>query len=420
MVTITSDNKHIKRAFEDLIKTLEGAGSGFHSQLCIDASQEGIRLSTKEPMDRRKEIIRIPRGALMPGDQYDIALVGDNFEVRYPPNTTLKDHQRTIINQMFEIYNLTNKVKEHKQLCFLLSLQEYPSLYEKMAAGREKNKRYDAWYEGLQNGMETEDYNQMIIQTFVQTRPLGYSDPVRQDSVSTIMPVIDFLNHHWEGANFAVVHGARRGDLTINAHQPFDDNTECFAFYGVLDACDSLFRYNFVDELAPLVRSIKTTLDLPDGRKMLIGNKGNEQKRKIKLPPKLKDLSLYAPEISFANEEGKGEQDQDLVVPHLIIPGKDTKAPKALRRVLAYAVNHMHETVGKLRNINLKTWIEEAEHKIVEDNVKHYQELKAHTEELIKEKGTSFGLERIKTMAEVQLEHLDAYAQFAQDNKIQG
>jgi hypothetical protein len=419
MVSITSDSPHIERAFSKLIKTLEEAGSGFHSSLCVDASTKGICISTKEPMQTGREIIRIPRAALMPGDQYVVKLVGDNLVIDYFINTTLKDRQKAIIEQMFEIYNLTAKIPEHKKINFLISLKSYPELYEKLMAKRHYNPKYDKWFKGLQDGMDNAEYHKFLIDTFIQTRPLGYSDPIREDSMSTIMPVIDFLNHHWEGGHFNVGGGTRVGDLTINASQPFKNSTECFAFYGVLDAADALIRYNFVDESTHVVRSIELELEVPDGRKIMIGNKHHEPKGRFMLPEEISDLVSYAPSFSFAEDEGKGEAEQDLSASFLLLSTPASRAPLALRRTLTYAIRHMHTKFNKDIDFNIVDWVAEAENKIIEVNKKHYEDIRSCTRSLISEKGESENLARIKRLADIQLQRLEEYAEFAGSRKVE-
>jgi hypothetical protein len=410
MVSISSDNPSIERAFKDLLETLKEAGSGFHSNLCIEASSSNIRVSTKDPMQKGKEIIRIPRNALMPGDQYITSLQGDDLQIDFPINSTLHERQKTIIKQMFEIYNLTKKIPEHKELCFVLSLKDYPSLMKMFGENRAVNPKYDQWFEALQNdSMNKDQYARFLIDTFIQTRPLGYSDPVREDNMSTIMPIIDFMNHHWSGANFAVVNGVRRGDLAIATSQPFPGNTECYAFYGVLDACDSLVRYNFVDQGAPIVRSVKAELEVPDGRKVIIGNSSHEPAGVKKLPEALSDLIYYASHMCFEEEPDKAPEEQNFWAPFIIFPSKESGAPRAMQRILKYIIEHMYNSFDKKIDFNVKDWVLEAEAKLLQVNRDDYKNLSAHVDELVKEKGASASLERIKTLATRQLQQLDVY-----------
>ncbi len=409
MVTVTSDSPQIEKAFNNLLDTLRQAGSGFHSQLQISVVNKNITLSTKEAMSRGKEMIRIPRAALMPSDQYAIALVGDNFVVDYFLNTTVTQVQRTIIEQMFEIYNLTAKVAEHKDICFLYSLRDYPTLMEKFSKNRMTNPKYQEWYKGLQEGMDEVLFKQFLIDTFIQTRPLGYNDPIREDNVSTIMPIIDFLNHHWDGANFSVVSGVREGDLTIASSQPIEGNNECFAFYGVLDACDSLLRYNFVDESAPIIRSIKLELEVPDGRKILIDNKGHDPKIHEPLPAELSDLIYYTPQFKFTEDEGKQPEEQDMQLSFVIIPLKESMAPLGMRRVIKYTIEHMYSNFDQDITFDVQEWALAAEEKILNVNAEDYESLLKHVDELVEEKGASDSLLRMRILAKAQLKKIAAY-----------
>lgn len=401
MVAIVAENAEVEKEIQNLLDILVDAGSGFHSQLLIYEKGGGLSIKTTEPMEFGKEIIRLPRTVLMPGDQYSLDVKEGAFVVTYPDHSIATDLQRRVINKMYEIYNLTNKVDLHEKYSFLLSLKNSPDLLDKLAEGREfVIGAYKDWLSWIKAGMTDEQYRKILYETYVKTRPLGYSDPVRESSVSMIMPVLDFMNHHWEGGSFAVGQGVvRKGDLVMHTSQPFKDSTECYANYGILDAFDALVRYDFIDKAAPILRSVCVDLEGPAGDVIHIKNHlGFVYKKELK--ENVQDLRRYIPDISF--------KDDQTVVSHILLPADKSKF--ALVRVL----NIILETYNgrhakKMGEKEGKIWRKKAQEKIIEKNNAYYRELLGLIDALPKDHKDSFGVLRVRDMAYHQMEKLKAY-----------
>ena len=377
------------------------AGSGFHSNLLIHEEGGGLSIRTTEPMERGKEIIRLPRTVLMPGDQYSLEISGSDFVVDYPDGTIVTDVQRRVIDKMYEIYNLTNKVRLHEQYSFLFSLKDTPGLIDKLAEGREFIVGpYKEWVSWIKTGLNDVQRRKLICETYVKTRPLGYSDPVRESSVSMIMPILDFMNHHWEGGTFSVGQGGqRKGDLTMQTSQPFEDSTECYANYGVMDAFDTLIRYDFVDESAPVLRSVCVNIEGPAGDEIQIKNQmGFMYKKELKKD--MQDLRRHIPNITV--------EDNQVVVSHIFVPTDKSKFAlvRVLNLILATYNKHHSKTMSQE---DTKVWMVKAQEAILEKNRAYYKDLLGVIDTLPQDQKESFGVTRIRDLAKHQMEKIESY-----------
>ncbi len=401
MVTIVAGDSKIETEVQNLLDILTNAGAGFHSNLLIKEEGGGLSIHTKEPMDNGKEIIRLPRTVLMPGDQYNLDVSGNDFVITYSEDSIATDLQKRIIDKMYEIYNLTNKVKLHEEFSFLLSLKNSPALLDKLNEGRDfALGPYADWLKWVKAGMSEEQRRSVICGTYIKTRPLGYSDPVRESSVSMIMPVLDFMNHHWEGGTFSVNElGVRKGDLTMHSCQPFPDSKECYANYGVLDPFDSLLRYDFIDRFSPILRSVAVDLEGPAGDVIHVKNQMNFVYKKD-LQKELVDLRRYIPDIAV--------KDDQVTVSHLILPVDKSKFAlvRVLNQILT-AYNKHHSKV--MDEKEAKEWRRKAQEAVVEKNRTYYEELLVVTNDLTKDKKDSFGVLRVRELAEHQLNALRSY-----------
>ncbi len=399
MAIVESDNPEIKKELLALEKLIEQGGGGIHSKVIICDQGGGLSIKTAEPMDRGKEIIRLSRDTLLPADQYNVLVKRDEFHLEFPKNSSLSNLQRQLAETMIALYNLTGKVRLHKELSFLLSLQPYPELFEKLKEGRVFGKNVLNWSERLRKGMDEDEFNDFLSDSFLKTRHLGYGDHLRTSDVSILMPLVDFLNHHWQGAAFNVGLGVRKGDLAVTANQVVEGSTECYAFYGPMDALDTLLRYDFVDEYSPVVRSVPVTLEV-DGFGTIKVNSTPGVINTKKLGKQIADLNRFIPTLTARKDK------QFFGVSHLLIPTDGS--PKALRRVLYIILANMTQEPEMDKSF-YEPWIRQAEAKILEINIAFYNDLLELTRKISEKNGPGPGLDRVNQMARAQLRKLAQY-----------
>ncbi len=404
MAIIQSDNAGIEKHLIQLESLVEEGGGGLHSDLVIHSEGGNLSVRTKEPMSAGREVIRLTRRVLLPEDQYNIGVKGDEFTLDFPESSVLTDLQKRLTECMVSLYNETDKVKLHKEYSFLLSLADYPSLLDVLEEGRVFPKHLKEWRDRLVAGLNDEETGQFIAQTFLKTRHLGYNDHIRISNVSILMPIVDFLNHQWAGSGFNIVQGVRKGDLTVGSSQPVEGSTECYAFYGTMDAFDSLVRYDFMDSSAPLVRSIAMEFEIPDVGVISIGGPTGGMNQK-KLTKAMADLRRFMPNITLHEEK---DAPRRLNVSHIIVPAAG--GGKALVRILNILLSNLVKGGGAtISDEDRVAWVGAAEHRVVNENKEYYERLLGETQRLIDEGGSSEGLDRVKALAMLQLEKLGQY-----------
>ena len=136
MAVIDSDDPEIGKELQKLESLVSDAGGGVHSDLLIRCRDGGLSLQTKEPMKQGREIIRLARGTLLPCDQYEVNLRGDEFYVTFPKKSALSPLQRSLAETMMNLYTLTGKAVLHKKYSFILTMAAYPNLLEQILSGR--------------------------------------------------------------------------------------------------------------------------------------------------------------------------------------------------------------------------------------------------------------------------------------------
>jgi hypothetical protein len=401
MAIIQAENPDIRRELEKLEDLVSEGGGGVHSELVIRESGGGLSIETSEPMAPDREIIRLSREIVLPTDKCDIVIKNGQFDVTYPKNSNMTTLQRKLMESMLSLYNLTNKVALHEEYSFLLSLKNSPALLERLAQGRPFGSELAKWQESVVKAMPEEKYNEFLKDTYLKTRHLGYNDYVRANAVRILMPIVDFLNHHWHGSTFIMGKGARVGDLSVGCRQLIEGSLECFAFYNVMDSHDALYRYDFVDAFAPVVRSVPLELTVPgEGTIRINSNAGAVDPKK--LTKEISDLFRFIPYMAR-------EKDKNLLTAsHLMIPGKDS--PRALRRILYLLLINL--TGRQIDKEEALRWIEEVEEQILVKNLEYYNGLLDMIAGLPAEETASFGVQRIRELALLQKSKIEAYRSF--------
>lgn len=406
MVHIRADNPEIEKEITRLVDLIEDGGGGFHSKMLIVSQGSDLSIETIEPMDRAKELIRLSRSLLLPTDQCDISIKGDEFVVEHRAQSVLRDDQREIFDTMFNLYNLTGKVAFQREVSLMLNLKPHGKLFDKLMSARDIPEGYKKTVDEIGKELDGGNTDNVLPDIFMKTRHLSYNDHVRVSSVSIIMPVIDFINHNWNGSVFMNPDGPRRGDLVVNNSQPMEDSLECYAYYGAMDSLDTLVRYDFVDTSAPILRSVPLEIPVFDWGKINIGAAfgGNFQG---KLPAKMQPLKTYFPLVK--KEEGENAiTTKFLLIPHGV-------SPRALRHVLSFLLTSFMQECGIAEDLaqeKREEWIEGAEELVLSKNRAFYEELLSVASETqpVNDGAARNIVQSVKALAELQLTKLSGYA----------
>lgn len=408
MPIVQSDNKEVEKELNRLVDLICDGGGGFHSKLMISNRGSDLLVSTTEPM-KGKEIIRCSKQVLLSSNHYNMAIKNDEFVVDFPEGNAFTPLQKDLVQCMANVYNLLGKGKVFREETFLLSMQPYPELMDKLNEGREIRVFFGDDEKKMKAGMSEDELAYYLGDAFLKTRVLGYDDVEKNSVFSVLMPVVDFLNHHWCGAGFMVgkSNTPRRGDLSLQAAQPLEDNNECFANYGIMDAFDTFVRYNFADSTVPFMRSIPIKmLEGPEGWKIGVGS-SIASRALGQLPQEHRNLRSYMPVMTMDKKK------KHFHASHIMIPTNDI-SPFAMIRVLGLFLGNMLERPVDI-NTEFQDWFVETEAMIIEHNKKYYAELSDLLTKTINDvpQERAIVLENMRMMIDLQVQKLETYKMVA-------
>lgn len=409
MIQIRSDNAGIEKHLRALESAIEAGGGGLHSNLMISSHEGVLTIETADDMRAGREIIRLTRETVLPEDQFEVHYNGSSFDYSECEDALLGDEQRRLMEATIGLYNDTNKASLFERDSAFLCLRRHKALFDVVSEGRSLPKHTQEWMGkfDVAGDDDVETRHEFIADGFLKTRYLGYSDDKRVASVSILMPVVDFLNHHANGAGFAVAGAVRAGDLSVVNAQPVEGSRECYAFYGMMDALDSMLRYDFPDTLSPVVRSVPVELDFFGYGRISIGGPtaGNPVKGVSKA---MRSVAQFTPNI-FAPSDDDRANGVILNVPYMFIPVR-AGMPLMMVRVLGYVLNDLIRRGDyDLSADDRRAWVKEAEGKILEANKVYYAKLASVAGALQADAPGDHVLDLFSMLAKSQVEKLAGY-----------
>ncbi len=390
MVSVLADNLENERSLRRLVALTEAAGAEFSRDLvvkCIDGS-----LSVEAPPDSVGSVLmRLPWDCLVPISPFQLAIAGDELVISsYEPSLT--STCVATMEAMLELYNLTNKLAAHRRTSPWSLIAAHPELLPNLMTGRR------ILYQDL---IRSGNRDQLEIKSFLNTRAFDYKAKPGAPGFPVLLPVLDAMNHHSQGAPFAFDDSTLRGRvLTVTRSRPLPGTgNECFAFYRPHDCFDCWMGDGFIDETTDFVRSLSMVIDIAG-----IGTVKLDDvfalRSEHELPPPVRDLHFYIPKL-YAT--GRNQIETAAV----LIPGR--QAPRALRRTLYFVISELR--LGRPPSRDL---VMSAEQQVIAANTSYYQTVAAFLRTMpIKEELQRPILENFIRMCEIQLGHLRDYARYA-------
>ncbi len=309
-------------------------------------------VESDEPSNSRSSDGILSEEFLLPMNDVDLKIVGDDFQIERTPESYSKS-QRVLLEEMITLYNLCGKINKWRQESPIYALAQHPKLRELLLNGRTANQKYKGYLELLKAG----DDNKMIADSFISSRTLRFGVKRPEGPSTCLMPIVDIYNHNNAGARYQVnndIDGSRE-ILEIARSMVTPGSKECYARYSMLDAQDSFTAYGYVDTTAGFVRSAPMTIQVEGiGTLQVNSTPGNFFKES--LPESERDLKMFIPHIA-KNEPG------EMVVSHLLLPSKNS--PRALVRTLSFLVRRMH---GVSENQTIAPLVRAAEVQVVRRN----------------------------------------------------
>jgi hypothetical protein len=390
MVSVLADNLEIERSLRRLVSLAEIAGAEFSRDLvvkCIDGS-----LSVEAPRDSVGSVlIRLSWDCLVPIPPFHLAIAGDELVVS-SYESSLTSACVAMMEAMLELYNLTNKLAVHRQTSPWSLIASHPEVLPNLTTGRR------ILYQDL---IRSGDRDQLEIKSFLNARAFDYKAAPGAPAFPVLLPVLDAMNHHSQGAPFAFDDSSVSGRvLTVRRSRPLSGTgNECFAFYRPHDCFDCWIGDGFIDETTDFVRSLSMVIDIAG-----VGTVKMDDvfalRSEQELPPPVRDLRFYIPKL-YAT--GRNQIETAAV----LVPGP--QAPRALRRTLYFLISELNVGRPPSRDLLLN-----AEQQVIAANTRYYRTLAGFLRTMpLKDEVQRPILENFIRMCDIQLGHLRDYAGYA-------
>ncbi len=390
MVSVIADKPVIERLLRRLVALSEDAGAEFSRDLVVKCTDGNLSIEAP-PEQPGSVLLRLPWHCLVPILPFRIVIADDTFVIAsHEPELT--GACVAMMEALLELYNLTDKLAVHRRTSPWSLAASQPELLRHLLAGRRLP---------FANLIASGNRDELDLQSFFHSRVLGYTEAPEAPEFSVLMPVLDAMNHHWEGAGYALDDRDERGlALTMTRSRPLPGTgNECFARYGVNDCFDCWMSYGFVDDTPPYVRSLAMEIDLPGLGTIHVADV-RATRAKEDLPPPVQDLSFHIPKLLARRRN-------QINTASVFVPGP--QAPRALRRTLGFLIAELNPGRPLTRDLVLH-----AERQIIATNQAYYQALIAFLRSMpLKDAMQRPTLENFIRVCEFQLRRLRDYAGYA-------
>jgi|LauGreDrversion4_2_1035121.scaffolds.fasta_scaffold32831_3 hypothetical protein len=232
-LAIASDQQTARELLRQIAQLCARHGAQWHPQLEVDVDHGAMRLLV--PPGTTGPLISMPTDLLVPiaGAQWSDSADALRL-LESPPEATAV--QRELLQLHAELYNTTGKLHWWRN--------QHPARLV------DTSPEVAAALEPLKPGHRAQA-ERSAAEGFLATRSFAWrSDPEQGRRQPVLMPLIDLLNHHHQGAPYRI----RDGAMQIRAAQA--GGPECFAHYGHRrDVLDLALHYGHCDSSTPFAHS---------------------------------------------------------------------------------------------------------------------------------------------------------------------
>jgi hypothetical protein len=331
---------------ENLVQLIRDNSGFVHADLTIRGNQQNLSIEAPPSVAQKANIISVPTALFVPPERLGLRLEGDDIVIGTPSNE-LSPAQIALAEHMIAIYNICEKIKQHRSESPLRLFLEAPQVFRQFA------------YPGQIKAREDAQKGDVWLEAFLHTRVFGLIGD-DEKSLPVLMPLIDYLNHHHAANGFNVTEGR----MEISRHSPVLGSDECFVSYSTMDAQAALVVYGFLDTSAQSLFSYPLTVQLTGGATLQVNHRTMARPKKVM--PAFKNIARFMPIIR------PEPQAQRVTLSFLSIPPQIF--PRAMRRVLANAIGAIrpHASEEEIRSL-----VKEAEAAVIVENRRHYKAVKA-------------------------------------------
>jgi hypothetical protein len=337
---IEAEQAAVTAVLADLVSQIIDGGGLVHEGLCLHERGGSMWASVDmgAVADTEAPLIHVPEALLVPTDGLRWVRP-DAFDLS-SGHEALSPTRRRILDSMLELYRLTGKMDEAARSLVRMVLPIDSPLFLTIKRAHP--------------AVDSQGLSRDPASALLDTRTLLYSsradatqsvelEAAMPASSSVLMPLVELLNHHGNGAPFST----RAGGVKVKVRS-IGAGAECYARYGYYDAMSLLLFYGYVDLQPRFVQSIACQLNVDGFGSLVI-------KRQDHRPP------LDLPWIE--------RQDGRMTVSHLNFDIESPRRAVSTLRVLAAGL-HPKASAADLDRFALTAWIA-----VCDTNTLHYREI---------------------------------------------
>ena len=264
-LAIISDQPTATALLREISQLCAGHGAQWHHELQVEVAEGGMRLLA--PPGTTGPLISMPTDLLVPIGEAQWTNSPDALVLVEPP-AEATPVQRELLHLHAELYNTTGKLH----------------WWRKQHPGRlaETSSEIAAFLELLKPGHRAQA-ERSAAERFLATRSFGWRpNPEQQQRHQVLLPLIDQLNHHHQGAPFRIDDGA----MQIKAKQA--GGHECFAHYGHRrDVLDLALHYGHCDFSTPFAHAAPLEIEVEGIGRVRIEHQGQRAPVHPSDPPRV-------------------------------------------------------------------------------------------------------------------------------------
>ena len=391
MVQYLCSDTQVEETFRTLCQLITDNGGVIHEELIVDQKGRSVTVRVPSIVEDNAIIIKLSRPLLLPYKKFNIYIQDDKY-ILNDCDESITPLQRELMEHMLALYNLTDKFAEHREISVLQLIHKDPDVIKWILGARDPTSRQ------LIDDMANDDLQEALKKSFFKTRVIGVHNKSSNDREQCLMPLVDFINHHFQ-ANIFNLPDHIDGELNILKSTPVDGSNECYVRYSNMDALDSLLNYDFADDHAKFVRSVPMKIELEGvGTCEIKAGLSHVKHNLAILPDHLKGLGIYLPQM-MANNVTKTFELSFLMIPQ-------AGAPKSMRRILAAGLGMIAPTASPDQVLGYVTALEK---QVIRHNIIFYNDLREKLDNHQRVAGCEVLYDCIYQMIDCQIANIRKY-----------
>jgi hypothetical protein len=388
------ENPRVAEILEEMKVLVESNGGKLDDSLRIVQQGPSLSISSTATEDPKRALIDIPEACLVPYDSLDVAVEGEKPILRSTLDG-ITPLQTKLAGLMFEVFNLTNKLSDHRSTHPLFCFLEEPAVIELLAQARPV-------IQGLLKTIQDVSLDAALVTSFFKTRTLSFGGNADNAGLRVVMPFIDYANHNSKSPGFKTQHDDGQSGIALMHSAPVIHSNECFVSYSrKYELTDMYLGYGFLERggRRPFLRSVPLELEIPDFGEIHVDAETSNP-YEGKLGPENQKLRYWLPQI-------RERKDDNLRVSHLLIPTLESQSPHALKRTLIFLLRSLGFNSTKEALIDA---VKSAGSHIISSNVSFYEQLKQAAENPQSANTSQAALSDLILLCDLQLEELCSYS----------